>query len=223
MSAVKKAPCPNGERGSKNRNPVETLSMLNSRSMANSRPRVLVTELEYRKAEALFLSAPGLECLRAPDAEADLASAIREAHASSRDRRGAHLLRSAVRGAAGGRRHRAIRRRTRRHRQGQSHRGRSALHQHAGRPQSVGGRTHDAARRRRGADADRHVNEHGATARGIRRSARSCRERRSRSSAAAASGAASRASPLSVTACRSSAVPGRTCRRPRHWSTFVWS
>src|SRR5438093_391893 len=56
--------------------------MLHSRRMANSRPRVLVTELEYRKAEGSFLSAPGLECLAAPDAEADLASAIREAHAS---------------------------------------------------------------------------------------------------------------------------------------------
>ena len=56
--------------------------MLHSRDMANSRPRVLVTESEYRKAEARFLSAPGLECLRAPDVEADLASAIREAHAS---------------------------------------------------------------------------------------------------------------------------------------------
>jgi phosphoglycerate dehydrogenase-like enzyme len=56
--------------------------MLNSRHMANSRPLVLVTELEYRKAEVTFLSAPGLECLRAPEAEADLASAIREAHAS---------------------------------------------------------------------------------------------------------------------------------------------
>jgi phosphoglycerate dehydrogenase-like enzyme len=50
--------------------------------MTNSRRKVLVTELEYRKAEASFLSAPGLECVRAPDAEADLASAIREAHAS---------------------------------------------------------------------------------------------------------------------------------------------
>jgi phosphoglycerate dehydrogenase-like enzyme len=55
--------------------------MLNSCDMANSRPRVLVTESEYRKAEACFLSAPGLECLSAPDAEADLASALREAHA----------------------------------------------------------------------------------------------------------------------------------------------
>jgi glyoxylate reductase len=50
--------------------------------MANSRPRVLVTDSEYRKAEARFASAPGLECLRAPDAEEALASAIREAHAS---------------------------------------------------------------------------------------------------------------------------------------------
>jgi phosphoglycerate dehydrogenase-like enzyme len=50
--------------------------------MANSTPRVLVTESEYRKAEARFLSAPGLECLRAPDVEADLASAVREAQAS---------------------------------------------------------------------------------------------------------------------------------------------
>jgi len=55
--------------------------MLNSRSMATARPSVLVTESEYRKAEGCFLSAPGLECLPAPDAEADLASAIREAHA----------------------------------------------------------------------------------------------------------------------------------------------
>ena len=50
--------------------------------MANARLRVLVTESEYRKAEARFLSASGLECLRAPDVEADLASAIREAHPS---------------------------------------------------------------------------------------------------------------------------------------------
>lgn len=50
--------------------------------MANSRATVLVTESEYRKAEACFLSAPGLECLRAPDDEADLASALRETHAA---------------------------------------------------------------------------------------------------------------------------------------------
>lgn len=45
--------------------------------------RVLVTELEYRKAEASFTSAAGLECLRAPDSEAELASAVRAARASS--------------------------------------------------------------------------------------------------------------------------------------------
>jgi lactate dehydrogenase-like 2-hydroxyacid dehydrogenase len=51
--------------------------------MANSRPTVLVTELEYRKAEASFVSAPGLVCVRAPDDEGELAAAIRESHASS--------------------------------------------------------------------------------------------------------------------------------------------
>jgi len=49
--------------------------------MGNSRPRVLVTDLEYRKGEASFLAAPGLECSRAPEDEAGLASAIRDAHA----------------------------------------------------------------------------------------------------------------------------------------------
>jgi phosphoglycerate dehydrogenase-like enzyme len=43
---------------------------------------VLVTDAEYRKADASFVSAPGVECLRAPDAEAELASAIRETHAA---------------------------------------------------------------------------------------------------------------------------------------------
>jgi phosphoglycerate dehydrogenase-like enzyme len=56
--------------------------MLNSCPMANASPRVLVTELEYRKAEGSFLAAPGLECVCAPVDEADLASAIREANAS---------------------------------------------------------------------------------------------------------------------------------------------
>ena len=46
------------------------------------KPTVLVTEMEYRKAEASFASASGLECRRAPDAETDLAAAIRHAHAS---------------------------------------------------------------------------------------------------------------------------------------------
>src|SRR6185503_5527493 len=50
--------------------------------MASSRRRVLITETEYRKAEGSFLSAPGLECIGAPDEEGDLAAAIREAHAA---------------------------------------------------------------------------------------------------------------------------------------------
>ena len=56
--------------------------MLHSPDMANSRPRVLVTASEYRKAEGRFLSAAALECLCAPDAEPDLASAVRAAQAS---------------------------------------------------------------------------------------------------------------------------------------------
>jgi phosphoglycerate dehydrogenase-like enzyme len=50
--------------------------------MTNSRPTVLVTESEYRKAEACFASALGLECRRAPDREADLVAAIHEARGS---------------------------------------------------------------------------------------------------------------------------------------------
>jgi phosphoglycerate dehydrogenase-like enzyme len=56
--------------------------MLNCSRMANSKATVLVTELEYQKAEQCFSSAPGMACLRAPGAEADLASAIRASHAS---------------------------------------------------------------------------------------------------------------------------------------------
>ncbi len=51
--------------------------------MTAEKRRVLVTELEYRKAEDTFVSAHGLECRRAPEAEADLASAIRDAGASA--------------------------------------------------------------------------------------------------------------------------------------------
>src|ERR1700730_4866324 len=40
--------------------------------------RVLVTDSEYGKAEAVFSSMSGLECLRAPEAEPAFASAIRE-------------------------------------------------------------------------------------------------------------------------------------------------
>jgi hypothetical protein len=51
--------------------------------MAAAKRRVLVTDLEYRKAEETFVSAHGLECRRAPEAEADLASAIHDAGASA--------------------------------------------------------------------------------------------------------------------------------------------
>jgi phosphoglycerate dehydrogenase-like enzyme len=50
--------------------------------MSDSKPRVLVTETEYRRAEASFVAAPGLECLRAPDAEPELAAALRDAKGS---------------------------------------------------------------------------------------------------------------------------------------------
>ena len=50
--------------------------------MPDSRPTVLVTESEYRKAEPSFLSAAGLACLRAPDDEADLAAAVRASRAT---------------------------------------------------------------------------------------------------------------------------------------------
>ena len=66
---------------------VETLSMLNSAAWRIRRPTVLVTESGIPESRSPFLSAPGLECLRAPDDEADLASALREAPAASRDRR----------------------------------------------------------------------------------------------------------------------------------------
>lgn len=46
--------------------------------MSESRSKVLVTDPEYRKGETSFLAAQGLECLRAPDAEEELAAAIRE-------------------------------------------------------------------------------------------------------------------------------------------------
>src|SRR5262245_51663538 len=56
--------------------------MLNSRGMTTSRPRVLVTELEYRKAEDTFAAEPDLECIAAPDGEADLALAIAKTQAA---------------------------------------------------------------------------------------------------------------------------------------------
>ena len=51
--------------------------------MAGSKPRVLVTGPEYLKAEDSFVSAAALECLRAPDSEGELASAVREMRAWS--------------------------------------------------------------------------------------------------------------------------------------------
>ncbi len=48
--------------------------------MAETSPRVLVTASVYRKGEASFKAAAGMECVRAPDAEQDLAAAIRDSH-----------------------------------------------------------------------------------------------------------------------------------------------
>ena len=76
--------------------------MLHSRDMTNSRPKVLVTELEYRKAEARFSSAPGLECLRAPDAEGRSRLGDPRGARLVRCCRVAHLRRSALRIAAAG-------------------------------------------------------------------------------------------------------------------------
>src|SRR5437867_1329947 len=50
--------------------------------MTTRKPKVLVTESEYRKADASFVSAQDLECQNAPDDENDLAAAIRKVHAS---------------------------------------------------------------------------------------------------------------------------------------------
>jgi len=51
--------------------------------MADSRPTVLVTEHEYRKAEATFSAATAVRCLPAPPDEAELARAIRDAGAAA--------------------------------------------------------------------------------------------------------------------------------------------
>jgi phosphoglycerate dehydrogenase-like enzyme len=50
--------------------------------MAAARRIVLVTDVEYRKAEHVFQSEPALHCERAPDAESDLAATIRDTRAS---------------------------------------------------------------------------------------------------------------------------------------------
>jgi phosphoglycerate dehydrogenase-like enzyme len=44
--------------------------------MPDTTPTVLVTESVFRKAEACFTGAAGLECLRAPEAEEELAAAV---------------------------------------------------------------------------------------------------------------------------------------------------
>ena len=46
--------------------------------MPDMKTTVLVTEPEYRKGEAVYLAAPNLECVRAPENEDELASAIRD-------------------------------------------------------------------------------------------------------------------------------------------------
>jgi len=49
--------------------------------MSDARDIVLVTDAEYRKGEACFVSASGLDCRRVPAVEPELAAAIREAGA----------------------------------------------------------------------------------------------------------------------------------------------
>jgi phosphoglycerate dehydrogenase-like enzyme len=56
--------------------------MLDSRCMAAARRIVLVTSTEYMKAAAVFRAESALDCRSAPDAEMDLADAIRGARAS---------------------------------------------------------------------------------------------------------------------------------------------
>ena len=46
--------------------------------MSNAKPKVLVTDPEYRKAEGSFIGAHGLECVPAPEIEQELAVAIRD-------------------------------------------------------------------------------------------------------------------------------------------------
>ena len=46
--------------------------------MADTTETVLVTDSEYRKGEDCFRAAAGLECVRAPEVEDELATAIRD-------------------------------------------------------------------------------------------------------------------------------------------------
>src|SRR4029079_3030100 len=65
------------ESAVKNRNPVETLSMLDSSGMAAARRVVLVTGVEYRKAEGVFQSEAALQWETATGEETALARAAR--------------------------------------------------------------------------------------------------------------------------------------------------
>ena len=56
--------------------------MLDSGCMAAARRVVLVTRVEYQKAEVVFQAEPALQCEPAPDEESDLAAAVRSRHAS---------------------------------------------------------------------------------------------------------------------------------------------
>lgn len=49
--------------------------------MADMQTTVLVTDPEYRKGEACYIAAAGLRCVRAPEIEEQLASAIRDSQA----------------------------------------------------------------------------------------------------------------------------------------------
>jgi phosphoglycerate dehydrogenase-like enzyme len=46
--------------------------------MSETKPKVLITQPEYRKVEATFVAAHGMKCVPAPDVEQDLAAAIRD-------------------------------------------------------------------------------------------------------------------------------------------------
>ena len=196
--------------------------MLNSARMADSRPTVLVTEsgIPESRSPLPVGARAGVPCARRmPRPISRRPCARRRATYVIVGR--ATLRRTAVRSAAAGWRHRPIRRRARRHRQG------------AKPPRPV-----SSAPTRRASSISRSPNTRccssAAAARPLLATstnmtrhvwdpalAWSCRGRRSRSSGAAASGAPSRASPRSATACGWSAVRGRTCRRPRRWSTLT--
>ena len=183
--------------------------------MADPGPTVLVTETEYRKAEASFCRRAGWSACARPTTK-------RTSCRRSASRRATYVVVGArpVLGAAV---RRAARRAASSRDSVSGHDGidktkataaRSVLHQHSGRARPVGRRTHDAARR---AAARTLIPMATSMARHVwdLRRAGNCTARRLRSLAAAASGVKSRASPPSATACRSSGARGRTSSRPR--------